>query len=120
MNKRKVFKIGFALALVAVPFHSHALSRQAGLEACAKAMVDGLATSQGAPMVLNLDPSSSSGGKGRLSRREVFHMDARDPDGEAVVARMDCVVNNKAKVTRLIMVPLDGKDARERATTFNY
>ena len=119
MNKSKIFKIGFALAIVAVPFHTHALSRQAGLEACAKAMVDDLATSQGAPMVLNLDPSIS-GGKGKMGRSEVFHMDAWDPDSEAVVARMDCVVNNKAEVTRLIMVPLDSKDARQRATSFNY
>ena len=119
MHKSKIFKIGFALAMVAVPFHTHALSRQAGLEACAEAMVNDLATNQGAPMVLNLDPDSS-GGRGSMRRREVFHLDAKDPDSEAVVARMDCVVNHKAEVTRLIMVPLDGKDARERATTFNY
>jgi hypothetical protein len=82
-------------------------------------MVNELATSKGVPMVLNLDPASS-GVKGRMRRSEVFHLDAKDPDGAAVVARMDCVVNHKAEVTRLIMVPLDGKDARERATTFNY
>lgn len=119
MQKSKIFKIGFALAIVAVPFHTHALTRQAGLEACAQAMVNDLATSQGEPIVLNLDPASS-GGNGRMRRSEVFHLDAKEPDGEAVVARMDCVVNDKAEVTQLIMVPLDGKDARERATTFNH
>jgi hypothetical protein len=79
MHKSKIFKIGFALAIVAVPFHTHALSRQAGLEACAEAMVNDLATSQGVPMVLNLDPASS-GGKVRMRRSEVFHLDAKDPD----------------------------------------
>jgi len=118
MNKRKVFKIGFALAIAAVPFHTYAVSRQAGLEACAEAMVNDLATSQGARMDFNLNPSSK-GGSGKLRSREVFHLDALNPDGEAVVARMDCVVNNKAEVTRLIVVPLDGEDARIRATTFN-
>jgi len=118
MNNRKIFRIGFALAIAVAPLHAHAMSRQAGLEACAEAMVNDLAASQGAPMVLNLDPSSKSG-RGKLARQEVFHLDALNPDGEAVVARMDCVVNNKAEVTRLIKVPLDGDDARVRATTFN-
>ncbi|MBT8070270.1 MAG: hypothetical protein KJO80_07540 [Gammaproteobacteria bacterium] len=119
MIKRKIFKIGFALAIAAVPFHTYAVTKQAGLEACAEAMVNDLATRQNSPMVLNLDPSSK-GGKGKLRRREVFHLDAVNPDDEAVVARMDCVVNYKAEVTQLITVPLDGENARVRATTFNH
>jgi len=118
MNKRKIFRIGVVLAITVAPFHAYALSRQAGLEACAQAMVDDLGASQGAPMVLNLDPSSKSG-RGKMDRQEVFHLDALNPDGNAVVARMDCFVNNRAEVTRLIKVPLDGDDARVRATTFN-
>ena len=39
--------------------------------------------------------------------------------GDRIVARMDCEVNRDAEVTRLIKVPLDGEDARVRATTFN-
>lgn len=118
MNNRKILSIGCALALPTMPFHVSAMSSQAGLEACAEAMVEDLAAEQGEPMVFNLDPESKSGHK-RLGRREVFHLDAMSKDGGEVVARVDCVVNNKARVTQLIEVPLDGEDARVRATTFN-
>ena len=46
-------------------------------------------------------------------------MDATNPKGGEVVARMDCVVNKNAEVTKLTVVPLDGEEARVRATTFN-
>jgi hypothetical protein len=118
MNKRNVMKTGFLLALAAVPFHANALTRDAGLKACADAMVNDLASRQGAPLVYNMDPSSKGGTKS-LGRQEVFHLDAFDPAGERIVARMDCTVNRDAQVTRLIKVPLDGEDARVRATTFN-
>jgi len=118
MNNRRILSIGCALAISAVPLHANAMSSRAGLEACARAMVNDLASEQGKPMEFNLDPESKSGRK-KLGRREVFHLDATTPDGGEVLARMDCVVNNKAKVTQLIEVPLDGEDARVRATTFN-
>lgn len=118
MNKHKVMKMGLVLAISAVPVHANAVTRQAGLEACAEAMVSGLAESQGSPMVFNLGPDST-GGKKKLAIRETFHLDARDPDSDKVVARKDCVVNKRAEVIRLIEVPLDGPDARIRATTFN-
>jgi hypothetical protein len=118
MNKRKVMKTGFLLALAAAPLHASALTRDAGLKACADAMVDDLASRQGAPLVYNMDPSSKGGTKS-LGRHEVFHLDAFDPAGDRIVARMDCTVNREAQVTELIKVPLDGEDARVRATTFN-
>jgi hypothetical protein len=118
MNKHKVLKTGFLVALAAVPFHANALTRDAGLKACADAMVNDMASKQGAPMVYNMDPSSKGGTKS-LGRHEVFHLDAFDPAGDRIVARMDCEVNKDAEVTKLIKVPLDGEDARVRATTFN-
>ena len=118
MNYKKVLKVGILLAVATVPFHAHAVSREAGMAACAEAMVNDLAKNQGAPMVYNLDPENSGGAK-RLTRREIFHMDATNPKGGEVVARMDCVVNKNAEVTKLTVVPLDGEDARVRATTFN-
>lgn len=118
MNKRKMIEVGFVLAMTAVPFHASALTRDAGLKACAEALVNDLAENQGAPMVYNLDPASKAG-NGGMARQEVFHLDAFDPEGDEIVARMDCVVNRKAEVTELIKIPLDGADARERATTFN-
>lgn len=118
MNKRNMIKVGLVVAMAAVPFHANAVSREAGLKACADAMVNNLAEEQGAPMVYNLDPESESGAR-KLGRREVFHLDALNPEGDEVVARMDCVVNKQAEVTKLIPVPLDAEDARIRATTFN-
>jgi hypothetical protein len=118
MNGSKLKKVGFVLAVSAIPFYAHATSSQAGLEACAEAMVNDLAANQGKPMVYNLSPKSKSGKTG-LGHREVFHLDAMSPDGGVVVARMDCVVNSKAEVTKLTVVPLDGEDARIRATTLN-
>jgi len=118
MKHSKILKTGFALALTAVSAHASAGSSQDGLDACAEAMVKDLAANQGAPMVYNLAPESKSG-RGSLGHRQVFHLDARSVDGEKVVARMDCVVDRNAEVTQLIVVPLDGEDARVRATTFN-
>lgn len=118
MKSTRLKKVGIVLALSAIPFYAHATSSQAGLEACAEAMVKDLAKNQGSPVVYNLDPESKSGA-GSLGRREVFHLDAMSPDGQEVVARMDCVVNKKAEVTQLIVVPLDGENARIRATTLN-
>lgn len=119
MNKRKMIKTGIVLAIAMVPLHAYAVSRQAGLEACAEALVNDMADNQGSPMAFNLD-TSSNGGKKKLGRREVFHLDAINPEDEEVVARMDCFVNNKAEVKRLIRLPLDGEDARVRATTYNH
>ena len=118
MKSTGLKKVGIVLALSAIPFYAHATSSQAGLEACAEAMVNDLAKSQGSPVVFNLSPESKSGTRS-LGRREVFHLDAMSPDGQEVVARMDCIVNKKAEVTQLIVVPLDGEDARIRATTLN-
>ena len=118
MNKHRMIKIGFALAITAVPFYANAMSLEAGLKACADAMVKDLAEKQGSPMLYNLDPESTAGNK-RMGSREVFHMDAYDSKGDEVVARVDCTVNKRAEVTRLIVVPLDSEEARVRATTFN-
>jgi hypothetical protein len=118
MKSSKLKKVGLALALSAIPFYAHATSAQAGLDACAEAMVNSLAENQGQPMVYNLSPESKSG-RGKLNRREVFSLDAYSKDGKQVVARMDCVVNKNAEVTQLIVIPLEGDEAKIRATTFN-
>jgi len=118
MNSSKLKKVGFVLALAAIPFYAHATPSEAGLKACAEAMVNDLAEKHGTHMVYNLNPESESG-SAWLGSREVFHLDAYSPDGEEVVSRMDCVVNRKGQVKRLIAVPLDGEEARVRATTFN-
>jgi hypothetical protein len=115
MNNSTFLKASILAAMTTVPLHAHALSEEAGLDACADAMVSELSENQGAPMVYNLDPSSGGSAK-RLNRFEIYHLDARDPKSEEVVARYDCHINNKAQVQKLIPVPLDAPDARFRAT----
>ena len=118
MNSKKILKVGFIAALASAPFHAQATPGHAGLDACAQAMIADLAAEQGAPMVYNMDPSTRTM-KGALKRREVIHLDAKDPESDEVVARVDCVVNRKAEVKQLIRVPLEAPNARDRATTYN-
>ena len=117
MISKRVTKVGLVAAMTVAPFHANAtlVSAQEGMDACAAAMVAELAANQGAPMVYNLDPESKSTGKLK-NRREVFHLDALDPESQEVVARVDCVVDSRARVQKLIAVPLDAPAARMRAT----
>lgn len=119
MKHGKFMKAGLALVMITTAGHASALSTKAGLDACAEAMVKDLAKNQGAPINYSMDPEST-GGNGRLRATSLFHLDARSADGNEVIARMDCEVNNKAEVVRLITVPLKAKDAKSRATTFNW
>jgi hypothetical protein len=50
-----------------------------------------------------------------LSGIEVYHLDVRDAETNAVLARADCVVDSRAKIKRLNKLPIDAADARERA-----
>lgn len=111
----KIAKTSLILALAATPIFAHATSGEAGIDACAAAMVSELADNQGAPMVYNLDPESNTTNS-RLKRREVIHLDARDPNSQEIIARVDCVIDSNARVRKLIQVPVDGPDAQFRAT----
>ena len=115
MNSKMV-KTSLVLALTATPVFAHATSGSVGINACAAAMVSELAENQGSPMVYNLDPEIRTTNS-RLKRREVIHLDARDPDSHEIVARVDCIIDAKAKVRKLIQLPVDGPDARFRATS---
>lgn len=119
MNNRTFLKASILAAMTAVPFHANALSRSAGLDACADAMVSELADKRGVPMVYNMDPESTGSAK-PMTRREIYHLDAKDPKSEEVVARYDCFINNNAQVQKLVPVPLEAPDAKFRATGVDY
>jgi hypothetical protein len=53
----------------------------------------------------------------RMGRVELFHLDARDPESQEVVARADCWVNRSAEVQRLLPVPIEAEDAEKRAAS---
>lgn len=116
MNNSKILTIGCTVVIALTPFSAKAASMKAGLDACADALVTELASSNGAPLDYRVNPGSGATGV-RLKRREVIHLDARDPNSQEVVARADCTVDHRANVRELVSVPLDAADAAERATS---
>ena len=59
----------------------------------------------------------SSVSRSPLKVRETIHLDVRDPDSNEVVARADCVVDSRARVKRVVSVPLHEPDAAKRAAS---
>ena len=114
MNNSKILAIGCAMAVTLAPWSVKAASLKDGLEACADAMVTELASSNGGPVDFSMSPDSDAS-KARLRVRETIHLDAHDPKSNEVVARAECVVDSRARVKRLVSVPLDEPDAARRA-----
>lgn len=116
MNKSNMKTFGYALALSLVPFSANAVTESAALEACAKALAGEISGDTGIETAYRVDqelPVSSR----RMGGIELFHLDARDPESQEVVARADCYVGRSAKVKRLVPVPLDAEDAKTRAAS---
>ena len=116
MNNSKILTIGCALVVTLAPYSLEAATAKAGLNACADAWVSDLAGDNGAPLEYSLSPESNTS-RSRLKRREVIHLDARDPRSQEIVARADCFVDDRAQVRRLVEVPLDAGDSSERAAS---
>ena len=112
MKHRKIVVIGCALALSAAPFTAMAMTAENALEACAAAVTDKLGDGG---VTWRLD--EYKGFDGRLRGTEIFHLDVRDASTDELVARADCVVDERARVKRLKPLPLDAGDATERALT---
>ncbi len=120
MNHLKMLTAGCAIALSVTSLDSLAsATRTEGLNACAEAVVTELGNSKGSPIDFRLSSDSDTSGK-KLNRRETFHLDIRNPEDDAIVARIDCVVDRRARVQKVIDVPLDGPDAEQRATMISY
>lgn len=117
MKTVKLLSLGIALALSTLPAHLHAKAARAGMGACAEAIEAELSADAGNPVGVRLDPQTRA--YGRMYKREVFHLDARNKETDGVVARFDCIVSDRAKVLELIPVPLSAGDARDRARGIN-
>jgi hypothetical protein len=113
MNTSKFSTMGCALLMTTATFNATALTTKAGIDICTKAMVNELSTELGAPVGYTMD--SILRDHVRMKRTETFHLDARDPGTDEIVGRYDCVVNNKAEVIKLVMLPLSADDAKTRA-----
>lgn len=118
MNSKKAIVMGCVLTMTATPAIGMAKSEQAGLNACAKAMMTDLSFGKTASRpyeVKNLKP-----GAGRpLHLMNTIHLDARGAESNEVLARYDCVVNSRAEVIELLVLPLDADDASDRALSMN-
>ena len=113
MNSKMIFTASFAAAVAAMPVESEARADMKGLEACASAMTEHLAETQGAPVEYRLENGLADAGQ--RSSAGTWYLDARHPETREVVARIDCRVDARAQVTYLKQVPLTAYDARERA-----
>ena len=114
MNHKNIFTFACALAVAMAPLDLKAASRQAGMDACADALVSKLSTDTGTTLNFQLAAGSESS-KVKLNFRETYHLDARDPNTQKIIARADCVVDRKAKVRQLVSIPLSADDAAARA-----
>ena len=109
MNRNTLRKTGYALALVLAPLTAKAFTAENAIEACVDALDDEMVGSEFAYRIEDI------GGGRRLRDFEIFHLDARSAATDEIVARADCVVDGRANVKRIKVLPLDAADAGERA-----
>ena len=112
-HTKKIICTG-AIAAIMFSTGSIAATRTDGLNACASAAVAEISISQDAAPNFSLTPESSIS-RAKLNRRELFHLDLRNPSTDEVLARVDCTVDQRARVIDLKEVPLEGKDAVARS-----
>lgn len=114
MKHSKILISSCAVAAAMFTLSAVAATRTDGLNACAEAAVTELGMQENAALDYSLSTDTTSSGV-RLKHREVFHLDITNPDDDTVVARVDCVVDRKARVQNLIEVPINGDNAIVRA-----
>lgn len=120
MNNLKLLTVGCTIAFSMSSLDTLAKSsRTEGLNACARAIVSEIGSSQGSPLDFSLSPDSDKSSLA-LGRREIFHLDVRSPKTDDIVARADCIVDRKGRVQEVIDVPLNAEDAGVRARIASY
>jgi len=115
MNTLVKFKLAILVTAVSLPLFADDTNGQAGLNACANALTSKLETRQGRPVNYNIAPETKINNE-KLKAREVFFLDAKAPNTDEVIARANCIVNDEAEVVKLVVLPLDAAQARNRAT----
>ena len=116
MNNSKILTMGCAVAITLAPYSVKAAYLKDGLDACASAVVSDLASSNGAPLNYSMSKESQPSNS-RLRARETIHLDVVDPQSNEVLARADCFVDSRARVKKVVSVPLDEPDAAIRAVS---
>lgn len=115
MNSKKQLLAKCTLAMAMVPFHTHATTRQVGLEACADALVNELSLANGTDVSYQMD-SANAGFKGKMQPLEHYSLYARDTRNNELVSKMDCVVNHKGRVIRITDMPLDTSEKNKQVS----
>lgn len=114
--KRKATVLAAAtLAAALSPSISFGGTEAQALQQCVRAMTDDINEENGAPVKVVLDEKSSSSTK-RLWSDSVFHLDAADAETGEVVARIDCFVDDKARVLYIRELPLQAANVDRRAS----
>ena len=114
MKCSKTLAVVCAVATSFVNLGAEAASGMEGLEACASALAREMSTAQGAGIQVRISEESLVPER-RLSTRTTYHLDARDPRNNEVVARADCAVDARARVKSLVRLPDDAPDAAVRS-----
>jgi len=103
-----------ALAACVSPTVALAATGEDGFKACVSALVKDLSDAQGHPLQATISDDSAVADD-RLGRRTRIYLDARDPASHEVVAKIDCIVNKRAEVLKLLKLPDDAPLAEVRS-----
>jgi len=114
MKGRKTMVMMCALTTSCIHLGADAASGMDGLEACASELARELSTAQGAGIQVRISDDSLVPSR-RLDTRTLYHLDARDPRNNEIVAKADCAVDARARVRSLVRLPDDAPEAAERS-----
>ena len=114
MHSKTLVTMSITAIVACMPITSEARVDKRGLAACAEAMTEQLSSAQGAPVEYRLNTQRPARAL-RTRNAGVWHLDAKHPETKEVVARVDCRVDSRARVTQLMVVPVTANDALERA-----
>jgi hypothetical protein len=115
MNYRHMIFAACGMAAMTGAERVEAWAEENELDLCARALTQKISLAQVTPLAYRIDEDSSSKRHVR-EPRGVWYLDARHPQTNEVIARIDCVVDNRDSVLRLTEVPLSANDAHIRAT----
>ena len=110
----RVALLGLPALLLSHGMVSAAATNAKAVEACAAAIETYFESKQTSSLNLKLDQGSIDQAR-RLGRVTVFEMDAFNTADRSVVGRFTCTVNNRARVTNLVPLPLAEPDAEIRS-----
>jgi hypothetical protein len=115
MNAKTAMGMICAITASVMSVSAQAASHQTGLEACVNAMTEKLAAAQGGSPVQARISEESTADDRQLGFTNMFSLDAFNSKNNELVARMDCVVDARGKVLRLVKVSNSAPAADSRS-----